>query len=99
MQTEIKAMAEQFGVEASALTCLVIFLQDNLSKPGAAEAFAQATPAEQDEIIKKGVKAWRDHSVRIFTDLIANTTEWAQEARKQIADDVWHHARMQGAQA
>lgn len=99
MKAEIQAMAKQFGVDANSLTSLVGFLRDNLSKPDVAEIFATATPDHQDLIIRQGVKAWRDRSEKIFTELLENRTEWAQEARKQIASDVWHQARAQGAAA
>lgn len=99
MQQQIQSMARQFGVDANSLTCLIGFLKDNLSKPDVAEIFATATPEHQDMIIRQGVKAWRDRSEQIFTELLENRTEWAQDARKQIASDVWHQARAQGAAA
>lgn len=99
MQQQIQAMAQQFGVDANSLTSLIGFLKDNLSKPDVAEIFAEATPEHRDLIIRQGVKAWHERSERIFTDLLENRTEWAQAARKQIASDVWHQARAQGAAA
>jgi hypothetical protein len=99
MQIEIQAMAEQFGVAPHALACLMTFLQDKLTKPEAAKAFAEATPAMQDEIIKAGVKAWHDQSTAMLAELQEGKTEWAQAARQKIASDVWHQARAKGKTA
>lgn len=100
MQTnDVKAMAKEFGVDAGSLQSLLGFLQDNLSKPDVAEIFANATPEHQDMIIRQGVKAWHDRSERLFSELLENRTEWAQAARQQIASDVWHQVRAQGAAA
>jgi DNA polymerase II large subunit len=96
---DLNTMAAQFNVDPGALKCLIQFLGDNLAKPEAAEKFAQATDAQRDEIIKQGVKAWHNHSTRMLADLLENRTEWAQATRKQIASDVWHQARAQGASA
>lgn len=99
MQVEVKAMAETFGVDGGALVCLLGFLKNKLSKPEVAQAFAAATPADQDRIIKEGVKAWHDQSVAVFSDLMEGRSEWAQAARQQIASDVWHQARAKGGAA
>lgn len=96
MQQQIQAMAKQFGVDANALTCLLGFLKDNLSKPDVAEIFARATPEHRDLIIRQGVKAWHERSVHLFTELLENRTEWSHAAREQIASDVWNQARAQG---
>lgn len=99
MQIDVQAMAATFGVDGGALVCLLGFLKDRLSKPEAAQVFAAATPAEQDQIIKAGVKAWHDHSTKVLAELQDGSTEWAQAARKQIMSDVWHQARAKGGAA
>lgn len=90
---EIQAMAEQFGVDCGALACLMTYLKDNLSKPEAAKAFAAASPEQQDQILKNGVKAWHLHSVTTLAELQEGKSEWAQAARQQIARDVWTQVR------
>jgi hypothetical protein len=87
----IEAMAQQFGVDKGALSCLLQFLQDNIAKNPA--AFFGATDAQRDQIIQQGVKAWRNHSQRMLSELQEGTTEWAQATRQQIASDVWHQVR------
>lgn len=95
MQDKIQAMAQQFGVDAGALACLLTFMQDKLSKPEARELFLSATDSQRDEIVRSGVVAWRDLSERTLLELAANETEWAQEANRQIAADVWRTVRTQ----
>ena len=88
---DIAAMASQFNVDPGALACLAQFLQDNIAKDPA--KFFEASDAQRDQIIKAGVKAWHEHSVRMLSELHEGRSEWAQAARKQIASDVWHQAR------
>jgi len=93
MQTEIQAMAQQFGVAPNALASLVTFIHDKLSNPEAAKAFASASAELQDEMLKTAVKAWYEHSTAMLAELQEGTTEWAKAARQQIAHDVWHQVR------
>jgi len=92
---DIAAMARQFNVDPGAMACLAQFLRDNIAKDPA--AFLNASEAQRDAIIVQGVKAWHAHSVRMLSELHEGRSEWAQEARQQIASDVWHRVRAQQA--
>lgn len=88
---DIAQMAQRFNVDAGALACLAQFLEDNIAKDPA--AFLNASDAQRDALIKQGVQAWHAHSVSMLNELHEGSSEWAQEARRQIASDVWHQVR------
>ena len=99
MPVDMQAMADKFGVDRGALVCLLAYLKEHMSKPGAAQAFAAATPEQQDRILKEGVKAWHEQSTATLAELADGKTEWAQVARQKIAEDVWTQVRAQGGAA
>lgn len=99
MHADMQAMADKFGVDRGALVCLLSYLKERLSKPEMAAAFAAATPEQQDQILKAGVKAWHEQSTAALAELAEGRSEWAQAARQQIAEDVWNQARAKGVAA
>lgn len=95
MSEQISRMAQEFNVDPGALASMLGFLQENIAKDPA--VFINASDAQRDAIIKQGVIAWRDRSVRMLSELQEGKSEWAMAAREKIASDVWHQVRAQQA--
>lgn len=96
---DLTRVAKNLGVDAGALRSLLDFLRAHMSElPGGMDALSSASPAQQDAILRAGVTAWHTQGQKVFADLLDGSSDWAQAARAQIADDVWHSCRvMHGA--
>lgn len=90
MTQSIEEFAAEHNVDANALKSLTGFIVDNIKGNETLQAAFFANP---EAVIKAGVKAWHDRGTQMFSDLLENRTEWAQETRKAIAHDVWYTAR------
>lgn len=93
----VQAMAQQYGLDANALESLLSFLRNALEQPGMREAAA----TNPNELLKAGVKAWRDKGQAFYQELLEGKTERSIQYRKAIAEQVWIAARnqQQGATA
>lgn len=84
-------LAAQHNLDAGAVECLVAFLRDRID--AGCPDFPSLPSEVQAEIIRQGVEAWHEHSERILVDLASGSSEWAKEARRLIAEDVWRTVR------
>jgi hypothetical protein len=76
--------AQQFGVNADALKCLLSFVTLSLLKPECQAAFDK----DPEQFLSRAVEAWHEKSRAFHTELLAGETQRSQEWRGQIAEEV-----------
>lgn len=87
---DLTEIAKEYNVSEDALKSLTEYLVRNISEnPEIMELFRR----NPNIVIRQGVKAWRDSSIRFFAELLENKTERAQNARKTIAKELYNIAQ------
>ena len=91
---EVQKMASQFGLDANALHHLVAFLCANHVRHTEGGKIPDAmSAAEQEEYIRAGVVAWRDHTSALLEELRDGQSDRAKAFRAALVVGVYDSIR------
>ena len=80
--TEIRAIAEKFGVDARSLNDMLEYLKGVIESSPAARIAFLSFPGE---FIKHGAQHWINMRFTALNELLENKTEWSRQVREQCA--------------
>lgn len=89
-KNQLKQMADEFGVDADALQCLIAYLWSNIKSNDDLRAAFLLDPGA---VLQQGVEAWIASSTRLFDELIEGKSDFAIEYKRKLAEETWNTIR------